>query len=662
MQLCRRVGDGGCRDEARYYCSDGGVQARGSPSYMPHQGDTSWLAGKELYQGQGIFHSRGTREKSIAMEVDEAGASGEHAPPQSSWRVRKGGYRATMFLFVMSGLDSVGFVANMVGLVIYFIVVLHFDLAEASTTLTNFMGATFLISLLGGFISDTYMTRLNTVLVFGIFEILGYGLLTVQAHKSSLRPPATCFTCPLKDGNLRLFETTLCLLAVGFGGTRGALPALGADQFDKSNPKEARQLTSYFNWLLLSVTVGASIGVTFIVWLSTEKNRWALAFFICMVLAIAGFICLAAGKPFYRVRVPGDSPMLKLIQVVIVSIRNRKLPLPDNADELYEMDEKDHSKIKHEEVLDHTSQLRFFDKAAVLAAGTNPEPWKVCPVTQVEELKIIIRMLPILASTVVMNTCLAQLQTFSVAQGRIMDLSLGHSFKVPPASIPVIPLVFMSFLLPLYNMLFVPFVRRFTGRPSGISHLQRVGIGLVLSAVSMAIAAVVEVKRRNAFVHHNEQISLFWLSFQYGIFGIADMFTLVGLMEFFYSEAPTGMRSLSTSLSYLSLSLGYFLNTVLVHAINAVTARLARSHRGWIEGTDLNIINLDLFYWFLSILSCLNFGVYLLCATWYKYRRDYKINGTDDQLKQLQQSHNDPDDQLKQLQQSQNDPDDQPRT
>lgn len=292
----------------------------------------------------------------------------------------------------------------------------------------------------------------------------------------------------------------------------------------------------------------------------------------------------------------------------------------------------------------HVRRCRFFDKAAVLAAGTNPEPWKVCPVTQVEELKIIIRMLPILASTVVMNTCLAQLQTFSVEQGRIMDLSLGHSFKVPPASIPVIPLVFMSILLPLYNFLFVPFVRRFTGRPSGISHLQRVGIGLVLSAVSMAIAAIVEVKRRNAFVHHNEQISLFWLSFQYGIFGIADMFTLVGLMEFFYSEAPAGMRSLSTSFSYLSLSLGYFLNTVLVHAINAVTARLARRHRGWIEGTDLNLINLDLFYWFLSILSCLNFGVYLLCAMWYKYRRDYKINGVG-QLKPQQQLQNDPDDQ-----------------
>jgi peptide/histidine transporter 3/4 len=50
-----------------------------------------------------------------------------------------------------------------------------------------------------------------------------------------------------------------------------------------------------------------------------------------------------------------------------------------------------------------------------------PEPWKVCAVTQIEEVKILTRMLPIIASTIIMNTCMAQLQTFSVHQGYFMD-------------------------------------------------------------------------------------------------------------------------------------------------------------------------------------------------------------------------------------------------
>ncbi|CAK7340408.1 unnamed protein product [Dovyalis caffra] len=162
---------------------------------------------------------------------------------------------------------------------------------------------------------------------------------------------------------------------------------------------------------------------------------------------------------------------------------------------------------------------------------------------------------------------------------------------------------------------------RITGHPSGITQLQRVGVGLVLSAISMAVAGLVEVKRRKQSLkdlHH--PISLFWLSFQYGIFGIADMFTLVGLLEFFYKEAPLSMKSLSTSFTYLSLSFGYFLSTVFVSLINVITKRVTPSKHGWLHGEFLDYNNLNLFYWFLAVLSCLNFLLYLYSASWYKYK------------------------------------------
>jgi peptide/histidine transporter 3/4 len=148
-----------------------------------------------------------------------------------------------------------------------------------------------------------------------------------------------------------------------------------------------------------------------------------------------------------------------------------------------------------------------------------------------------------------------------------------------------------------------------------------VGVGLVLSAVSMAVAGLVEVKRRDQALK-GHLISLFWLSFQYGIFGIADMFTLVGLLDFFYKEAPSSMKSLSTSFTWLSLSFGYFLSTVFVNLINAVTKRITPSRQGWLHGQLLDYNNLNLFYWFLAILSCLNFVLYLYSASWYKYKPD----------------------------------------
>ncbi|KAK7269494.1 hypothetical protein RIF29_22224 [Crotalaria pallida] len=533
------------------------------------------------------------------------------------WKKQKGGFRASMFIFVLSALDNMGFVANMVSIVLYFYGVMHFDLASSANTLTNFMGSTFLLSLVGGFISDTYLSRLTTCLLFGSLEVLALVVLTVQAAIPHLHPDACGKPSCVKGGIAVMFYASLCMLALGNGGVRGSMTAFGADQFDDKDPNEAKALASFFNWLLLSSTLGAVIGVTGVVWVSTQKD-WHWGFFIITLASSLGFLTLALGKPFYRIKSPGESPISRIIQVIVVAFKNRKLTLPESHEKLYEISDKDATVEK----LAHTNQMRFLDKATILPENYEPKAWKVCTVTQVEEVKILTRMLPILASTIIMNTCLAQLQTFSVQQGSVMNLKLG-SFTYPSPSIPVIPLLFMCILIPIYEFFFVPFARKITHHPSGVTHLQRVGVGLVLSSISMAIAGVIEVKRRDQNRKDPAHpISLFWLSFQYAIFGIADMFTLVGLLEFFYREAPSNMKSLSTSFTFLSMSLGYFLSTVFVNVINSVTKRITPSKQGWLHGLSLDQSNLNLFYWFLAILSCLNFFNFLYWASWYKYKSE----------------------------------------
>lgn len=536
---------------------------------------------------------------------------------QSQWKERKGGFRASMFIFVLSSLDNMGSVANMVSLVLYFYGVMHFDLSSSANTLTNFMGSSYLLSLVGGFISDTYLNRLTTCLIFGFLEVLALVLVTIQAASSNLHPDACGKSSCVQGGIAAMFYTSLCLLALGTGGVRGCMTAFGADQFDEKDPVEAKALASFFNWLLLSSTVGAIVGVTGVVWVSTQR-AWHWGFFIITVASFVGFVTLALGKPFYRIKTPGDSPILRIVQVFVVAFKNRKLPLPDPHQQLYEISDKGDSVEK----IAHTNQMRFLDKAAILQEDSKSQPWKVCTVTQVEEVKILTRMLPIFGSTIIMNTCLAQLQTFSVQQGNVMNLKLG-SFTVPAPSIPVIPLLFISILVPIYEFCFVPFARKITRHPSGITQLQRVGVGLALSAISMAVAGVIEVKRRGQGRKDPlRPISLFWLSFQYALFGVADMFTLVGLLEFYYRESPSSMKSLSTSFTWLSTSLGYFLSTVFVNVINAVTKKITPSKQGWLHGFDLNQNNLNLFYWFLAILSCLNFFNYLYWASWYKYKTE----------------------------------------
>lgn len=540
---------------------------------------------------------------------------------------RRGGNRAALFVYATEGLENMAFISNAVSLVTYFYGYMNFSLTKSATTLTNFMGTSFLLALFGGFISDTYLSRFKTCVLFGCIELVGYALLAVQAHFHQLRPipckgiaPDQMNQCHAADSTqAAILFTGLYLIAFGTSGVKAALPSLGADQFDEKDPKEATQLSSYFNWLLFSLTIGAIIGVTFVVWIGTNQG-WDWSFSVCTIAVLFAIVFVCMGKSLYRNNVPRGSPFVRIMQVLVAAIKKRSLPIPAMTDELHEVHDRELG--VNDEILPRTDQFRFLDRAAVApspGSGSTAGPWSLCTVSQVEETKIMLRMLPIVLSTVFMNTCLAQLQTFTIQQSTTMNPHI-LGFKVPGPSVPVIPLLFMFILVPMYERIFVPIARKFTGIPTGIRHLQRIAVGLVLSAISMAVAGVVETHRKSVAIHHNMvdsteplPMSMFWLGFQYAIFGAADMFTLVGLLEFFYAESSAGMKSLSTAVSWSSLAFGYFLSTVVVQVVNKVSG-------GWLTNNNLNRDKLNYFYWLLAGLSVLNFGFYLVCASWYRYK------------------------------------------
>ncbi|XP_057813312.2 protein NRT1/ PTR FAMILY 4.5 [Cryptomeria japonica] len=555
-----------------------------------------------------------------------------------SQKAHQGGI-AAIFIYVTQFFDSVAFFAMIVNLVTYFNEIMHLEIAKSATTLTSFVGTTFLMALLGGLISDSYIDRYKMSFASACVELAGYIILLVQAHHESLKPPPcnpfnpTSNCEKVRGGKAAMLFTGLYLIAVGNGCLKGALLPFGADQFNDRDLKGRRKISTYFNMFLFSISAGGAFGVTVIVWVMNKKG-WDIGFGICAATVFLATITFISGTTSYRNRIPQGSPLTRILQVFVAAIYNRKLALPENPNDLYELD--------YEEVnmdtqkLLNTEQFKFLDKAAILTETPSnyvkmePSKWRLCSVTQVEETKIVLRMIPIFGCSIILSTGLAQLQTFSVSQGLTMDRSMGKNFDIPAASLPFIPIVFLVIIIPIYEKFFVPFARKFTGHETGITHLQRIGVGLVLSAISMTIAALVEVKRKNVARETGMvdfiplfmppiPISVFWLGFQYFVFGIADLFTLVGMMEFFYSEAPERMRSMATAFSYTSLSLGYFFSTILVDIVNAATRNITES-RGWLRGNNLNRNHLDLFYWLLAILNVINFVNYLFWSKWYKHK------------------------------------------
>ena len=251
-------------------------------------------------------------------------------------------------------------------------------------------------------------------------------------------------------------------------------------------------------------------------------------------------------------------------------------------------------------------------------------PWILTSVTRVEEVKLIISTIPVWLASLVFGLCFSQPSTFFVKQAAAADRKILPNFTIPPASVNAVGAVAMLATVAAYDRVLIPLLRRSSGGERGLGILRRIGVGMAVSAAAMAVAAVVEAKRRPEVT---PVMSVYWLFPQFVMFGVADGFTLVGLQEYFYDQVPDSMRSLGIALYLSVIGVGSFLGSLLIYVVDGLAVRFGGA--GWI-GKDLRSSRLDYFYWLLAILSALNLGVFVGVARRYTYknveRRDYYGN------------------------------------
>ncbi|CAK7349321.1 unnamed protein product [Dovyalis caffra] len=348
-----------------------------------------------------------------------------------------------------------------------------------------------------------------------------------------------------------------------------------------------------------SLTKGIFYGALYIV--VADNVGWTLGYaFPTLGLAVS-LVVFQIGTPFYRHKSPAESPFIRMAQVLVAAVRNREVPVPDDPKQLHELSLDEYTRSGKFRI-GYTSLYAFLDKAAVKSGSSSP--WMLCSVTQVEDTKQMIKLLPVWAATFIPSTILAQVHTLFVQQGTVVDRSMGPHFKIPPATFS------MLISLAIYDCYFVPVVRHYIQKPRGIILLQRMGIGIVLHVIIMIAACFAERKRLSVAREHN---------ILFVLMGVADNFVEVAKLEFFYDQAPEGMKSLGTSYFTGSLGIGNFLSSFILTKVSNVT----KNHglKGWILD-NLNISRLDYYYAFLAILSFLNFLLYLAAARFFVYNVD----------------------------------------
>ncbi|CAN1345974.1 Protein NRT1/ PTR FAMILY 7.3 [Linum perenne] len=485
------------------------------------------------------------------------------------------------------GLLTLSIAGVSVNLVLFEKIVLRHTNAQAANSYSRWVGTCYLFSLFGALLSDSSLGRFLTCVVSEVFLIVGVVALSLSTHFLLLKPQG-CGTLSSPCDTPKPFEVTIFyisiyLIALGSGASEPALAALGADQFDEEDPDEKQSKGSFYSYFYVAVVLGSLVAETLLAYLYS-LGHWILGFWICTAVSIVAYLLLLWGTLRYRhFKPPSGNPVSRFSQVIVASFRKMSLKVPANGQGLYHQtlhERQSQGNAATDRRIFHTDDFRFLDRAAIVSSrdmerrtrGEAPNPWELCTVTQVEEVKCILRLLPIWVFTISSSLVFVQLMSLFVEQGTAMDNKVGSSnFHFPPASMPVFDMVTTSSFILMYGKVILPFFVKLTKRktaPKPLTELQKVGLGQIAQ------------------------------------------------LEFFATQAPDAMRSFSIGLPMVSYALGNFFSSILLTVVMKITSRNGKQ-QGWVP-PNLNEGHLDRFFFLLAAILTFNLGMFIYVAKRFK--------------------------------------------
>ncbi|CAI9112329.1 OLC1v1012766C1 [Oldenlandia corymbosa var. corymbosa] len=549
------------------------------------------------------------------------------------------GIKAMPFVIGNETFEKLGTIGTSSNLLIYLTSVFHMKTITATNILNVFNGTCNIGTLVGAFLCDTYFGRYNTLGFASVSSFLGMLILTLTAAVSGLHPPPCANDAThcvgASAGQIVFLFFAFALLVIGASGIRPCNLAFGADQFNPKTDFGKRGIKSFFNWYYLTYTFAMMISLTVIVYVQSNAS-WSIGLGIPTFLMFLSTALFYLGTRLYVIVLPEGSPLIVVAQVVVSAVRKRKLKLPEDPKmSLFNQFSAD-STINAK--LPYTDQFRFLNKAAIITPedkinedGTAASKWKLSTIQNIEEVKCLLKVMPVWIAVIIYFISVVQLQNYVVFQALQSDRRLvrSSSFRIPAASYIVFAMLTLTIWIPIFDRALVPWMTRKTGVEGGITVLQRMGIGAAMSVITMVIAGVVETNRRHialtkpalGFEPRKGAISSMsglWLVPQLVLSGLSEAFTIIGMNEFFYQQCPENMRSIAMAFVFVGLAGSSYLSSFLSSIVQSITSK--SNGESWLA-EDLNKGRLDNFYYLLAALELANFIYFLVSAKWYKYKK-----------------------------------------
>ncbi|KAE9595576.1 putative proton-dependent oligopeptide transporter family, major facilitator superfamily [Lupinus albus] len=551
----------------------------------------------------------------------------------SSKSEKKHGWKTMPYILgneTIERLATFGLISNFM---VYLLKVFNLDQISAANVINIWSGVSNCLPIIGAFIGDACLGKFRTIAIASFGTLLGIIILTLTAWVPQFHPPSCpsdqhkCIT-PMNT-QFALLVSGLIWMAIGTGGIRPCTIPFSIDQFDSTTPEGRKGINRFFNWYYASEIVIQLIGLTLIVYL--QSKNWAIGFGTLGLLMLCAIVIFFAGASVYLYIPPEDSVFTSIAQVFVAAYKKHHLqnPIIEQVEGVYyDPLVKDDKALK----IPFTKQLKCLNKAAMIqenelnAEGLALNSWRLCSIQQVEEVKCLIKLIPIWVSGFLCFIPVVQQGTFFIAQALKMDRHIGPHFEIPAASMTVVSLITIGIWLLSYEFFVQQFLSKINKQEEGLTSLQKIVIGNIFSILTMLSSGLIEWQRRVMAISKNAPISVMWLAPQFVLIGLCEVFTVIGHIQFYNSESPEKMRSVGNSLQYLLFAFSSYIGALVMNIVHKVTSE--HSKIDWLNN-DINAGRLDYYYFLLAVLAALNLVYLLFCVKRYHYKVIVKVQVLD---------------------------------
>uniref|UniRef100_A0A7S0ZP44 Uncharacterized protein n=1 Tax=Noctiluca scintillans TaxID=2966 RepID=A0A7S0ZP44_NOCSC len=456
----------------------------------------------------------------------------------------------------------------------YFLEDLNYSVLQSSGVNAAFATLCYVWPLVGGYLADSRWGRFRTILIFAVFYVLGALISSIAAQPGEGR-----------SGVLYMIGT-MGFLAVGTGGIKPNIANFGADQYDVSTPEGRLAQEKFYNHFYVAINIGALFAYGFMTTLCSsglpgvvpQEDGYVVGYGLgsgAMVLALICFICR---RRHYTMKPPGGDALLGVMMHVGSAARAGSWegiavflgwPLM-LLGVLLTVVQSFYNRHWLLYVAVSTLGVGF---TGICVGCSGDRRW-LDRASKNKHLRRqhtadFLRVMPVLFTASIGFNALYNVMSFWYQQQACqMDNRLWGGYQLNGSFYNVMDCVAIIAITPPVLKHINPFFDRMLG---GLTRHGKLLIGISLAAISVLLAAWMEVQRRAAPVLptislcapagvHMSDYSGFWIMIPYGLMGAAEVYVNPTLYHLSYAQTPQRLRSVAQAICLLmtSVSTGMF--------------------------------------------------------------------------------------------------------